>query len=513
MPRAVDLMTDARFRVLSGDSANRMPVDESELAARASVPGPGMIVVGRSGSGRSGTLKFLGYSAAEAARNLGTRGHDCVFPILIRANQLAAQSGSIEDQILNAIRKSGPPVGSTLLPSTFLIDLVETPRLHLLILIDGVDEIQNSRDLAEVIDGIGRISRDTAIGSRARLVVTSKPSTVEHFRYSGFDVYEIQALDATAIEKAAQAWLGDRAPSFLSENAALVRSGVLSSPLPLSVGLALYERGRTTLPMRLVDLYGQFVEASAESWNDPVLVESYGSEIVTNATDIFGFLALELLRSATIQDRAWLSQSVGRFFMQHLKADTERAGALAARFVEFASLHGLFLRTAGERLYWTHQSFQDYFAALRLTRSEMELGNAVKAIRGRWFDVNRGNAPRFATAMLSDPDERNTIVDEILASGREERFDFVTRLVVEGTPLPEDTMTRLVDSLEVGVQEQQEEYGTILRPSARKSFSLDLLIALNHVPQAEKALTRIAGDPRCPSVIRENARTSIPVAG
>ena len=506
--RAIDRMAPVSFRVLSEGGVDRMLPDIADLAARCGSDGRGIMIVGPSGSGRSSMLRYLGFAATRSFRNLGARGDNCLFPILVRANQFASRQGKIEDQILDAIHQTSGAVGGTLLPSTFLSDLVETPGLRLLIMIDGVDEVQNSRDLVEIVDFVGRIQKETQFGKNTRLVVTSKPSTAEHFRYSGFDVYEIQPLGPNSIEVAARRWLGDTADQFLDDNQRLVGSGLLSSPLALSVALTLHERRRGPLSSRLVDLYGEFVRVSEGDWSNAEFRDKYGSEIVDNATDILGFLALELLRSASVQDRPWILQSVTRYFIQHLRADPDRAADLAARFVDFAAEDSMFLQTAGDRMYWSHLTFQDYFAARRLTTAAHEVGNAVKAIRSRWFDANRGNAPAFATAMLPSQEERVEIVREILSSGREERLDFVTSLIIDGAELPADMVETLVGDLLNTARDEQDGYGAELRPSARRSFAFDLLLSLRHLRVAESALDAIASEPDWPSLMRGKARAA-----
>ena len=504
---AVDLMAPVHFKVQGEDGLRRRLMDMPGLARHCGSDGQGIMIVGPPGSGRSSMLRYLGYAAALGPGNLGVRGRSCLFPILIRANQMASRKGEIEERILDAIGKSHGPLGETYLPPGFLSDLVETPGLRLLIMIDGVDEIQNSRDLAEIVDSIGRIRNETKFGEKTRMVVTSKPSTAEHFRYSGFEVYEIQALDDASIALAVRRWLRASADRFLQGNRALVQSGLLSSPLALSVALALYEREAAPLPSRLVDLYAELVKVSAGDWHRKRLGDKYGADIIDNAVNVLGFLALELLRSATVQDREWLLQSVTRYFIQHLKIDPASASERARRFAEFAAADSFFLRMAGDRFYWTHQSFQDYFAALRLTTSDDEAGNAVKAIRSRWFDANRGNAPAFAAAMLPDEDQRVEIAREILASGREERRDFLRNLSIDGAELPDDLMQDLIDDLRAVAWEEREEYGTILRRSARASFAFDLLLSLRQLPLAAEALEAIASDNDWPSQMCEEAKT------
>ena len=505
---AVDLMVPMRFKMRTEDGVGRKLVESRDLVARCESDDRGMMIVGPSGSGRSSILRYLGHSMALGSPHLGGRGRDSLFPIMIRANQLASREGGIENQILDAIRKNHGPTAAAELPPTFLSDLIETPGLRLVIMIDGVDEIQNSRDLADVVDVIGRIRNETAIGRRTRLVMTSKPATVEHFRYSDFDVFEIQPLDADAVRSAAERWLPDDFDAFLRDNGAPVRSGLLSSPLALSIALTLYERGERRLSRRLVDLYRELVETARDLWSAQNVRDAYGAEIVDHAVDILGFLALELLRSATVQDRTWMRQTAARYFIQDLKAGPAPAADLADRFVEFASKESFFLKTAGNRLYWTHNSFKDYFAALRLTRAEHEAGNAVKAIRSRWFDAHRGNAPAFAAAMLEDETEQVRIAREILSSGREERRDFLRNLIIDGARLPDDLIQDLTDELLAAAKGECSDYGSALRPSSRASFAFDLLVSLAHLPSAGKALETIGAGEDWPSLMREQARVA-----
>ena len=505
---AVDLMVPMRFKALTEDGVGRKLLESHDLVVQCESDGRGMMIVGPSGSGRSSILRYLGHSLALGSPHLGGRGRGSLFPIMIRANQLAAREGGIENRILDAIRKSPGPLAGAELPPTFLSDLIETRGLRLVMMIDGIDEIQNSRDLADVVDAIGRIRNETAFGRQTRLVMTSKPAMVEHFRYSDFDVFEIQPLDADAVRAAAERWLPDNADSFRRDNGARVRSGLLSSPLALSIALALYERGGRRLSTRLVDLYRELVETAAGLWSVPRVRDVYGPEIVDRAVDILGFLALELLRSATIQDRAWMRQTAASYFIQDLKAGPDQAADLAERFVEFASKESFFLKAAGDRLYWTHNSFKDYFAALRLTTAEHEAGNAVKAIRSRWFDAHRGNAPAFAAAMLEDEGEQVRIAREILSSGREERRDFLRNLIIDGARLPDDLVRDLIDELLTAAKGECADYGSALRPSPRASFAFDLLVSLAHLPSALGALESIAAGGDWPSQMREQARVT-----
>lgn len=503
---AVDLMAPIGFRALGERSVERESLTFEGLIARCRGDGNRMMIVGPSGSGRSSLLRFLGHRAAMSAGNPGARGREVLFPILVRANQLASRSGTIEDQILMAIKTSPAPVSRTLLPSTFLSDLIETPGLLLLLMIDGLDEIQNSRDMADIVDLVGRIHSEAPFGPRTRIVVTCRPRTAEHFRYSQFDLFEIQPLSDSAIRTAAEQWLGPDTARFLENNEALLASGMLRSPLTLSIALTLDELRPGRRRARLVDLYSELVAVCVERWEADRIRKEYGDAISRHAADILGYLALELLRAASVQNKDWVVETVTRYFIQELKGTPQTAAPLAVDFLRFAEHESLLLRVSGDRLFWSHQSFQDYFAARRLTSSDHEAGNAVKAIRARWFDGSRGQAPAFAIAMLPRDEEREAIVREILFSGRPERFDFVTRLLVDGTWLPDDLVSTLISDLVTRAGTERDTYGTELRPSPRASFAIDLLASLSHIEKASEALARIVSEGDWPARVKERAR-------
>jgi hypothetical protein len=362
--------------------------------------------------------------------------------------------------------------------------------------------------MADIVDFVGRIQQARGFGLKTTIVVTCRAATAEHFRYSEFDILEIQPMSDDAIRTAVGQWLGDAGEDFLAINSALLESGMLRSPLTLSVALSLHERRAGQLPSRLVDLYAELVETSARDWRERGLESEYGDAVIDHAVDILGFIALELLRASAVQDRDWVVGTVTRYFIQHLRATPERSARHAADFLRFAENASMYLRVSGDRLYWSHQSFQDYFAARCLTTSEHEAGNALKAIRARWFDVSRGHAPAFSTALLPDQGQRETIVSEILGSGRPERFDFVAKLLVDGCELSEDLVARLIEGLVGAAGAERDDYGTELRPSPRASFAIDLLVSLGHLDLAAQALSMIASEAGWPSRMKERARTA-----
>lgn len=511
---AMDLLSPTTFRVLSSESdvgpTDRISIEE--LLDRNRRSNRSLLVVGQAGSGRSSLLRLFGFKAAASCRNLGARNQDCVFPILLRANQLTSGEGSVEELILNAVRNSKGRLAQTSLPSSFLTDLAELPGLRLLIMVDGVDEIQNARDLGDLVDLIGRIQGDPGFGSRTQLILTSRPTSAEHFRYSDLDVYELLPLDLESVEQTALKWLGQGGKGFLEGNDGLLDSGLLSSPLVLSVALALYERHGGRLSGEVVSLFADLVSECLESWKKRDLIKKYGAEVLDNAVDVLGFLALELIRSATLLDRDWLVGTAARYFRDRHDFDEAKAQETAERFGEFAETDNLFLGGAGERYYWSHRSFRDYFAASYLVKSHSDTGALIKEIKGRWFDANWGKTPSFAIQLLARLEDRVDVVNDILSSGRDLRLEFVTGMVREGVSLPDAVTEKLIGELLSKTRDEQSSYGSESRPSDGGVFSFDLLLSLGYLGSARTALESIASDSTSNEAVRAMAKERLALA-
>lgn len=453
-----------------------------EVLERSRTTGRSVLLTGPTGSGRSSVLRAVGYRAAVAFRNLGTLDQNCLFPILLRANQLATDGRPVEDVIIASMEQGNEVMTGIDLPPTFLTDVARSPGVHLLLMIDGMDEIQNSRDIVELVDLIGRIQQAPGFGHRTQLLVTARPSAAEHFRYAPFDVFEVQPLGEDAIRQAAGRWLGDPT-GFLRDNADLVASGRLSSPLVLAVALKLYETSPRVLPRKVVELYRTLISNLARERRDE-LAGKYGAEVADNAVDLLGFVALELLRSGKVMDETWVRTTAARYLEQQVGLDSARARASAESFTHFAAADSHFIGPAGSRFFWSHLSFRDYFAASCLVRLPSVDGDAITEIRRRWFDSSWGRTPSFALQLLESESARREVLADILASGRPARLAFMTDLLREGAELPPELVREFLDALVATVREERKQGSS----GEWEPATLDLLLSLSHLPEARKAL-------------------------
>jgi len=450
--------------------------------------GRSVLLTGPTGSGRSSVLRALGYRAAAGFGNLGSLGGSPLFPILLRANQLATDHRPVEETIIAAMEKGNEVMTGIDLPPEFLSDLARSPRIRLVLMIDGMDEIQDNRDIAELVGLIGKIQDAPGFGRRTQMLVTARPSAAEHFRYARFDVCEIQPLSQESIRHAAGQWLGPSAARFLESNGELVRSGLLASPLVLSVALKLYESDPRRLPSQVVELYRTLISSLARERRDE-LAGKYGSAVADNAVDLLGFIALELLRSATVMDEAWVKTTAARYFEEHLGLPVAESGERAASFTHFAAADSHFIGPAGSRFFWSHLSFRDYFAASCLLELGESDGRALVEIRRRWFDSNWGRTPSFALQLLGDEALRLQIVEEILRSDRPARFGFLTELLREGAPLPAEMIRTFVGQLADEIRREADS--TAGSEALGEPVASDLLLSLSHIPEAREALDQL----------------------
>jgi len=262
-----------------------------------------------------------------------------------------------------------------------------------------------------------------------------------------------------------------------------VRSGLLASPLVLAVALKLYETEPRSLPAQVVALYRTLISNLAIDRRNE-LAAKYSPEVADNAVELLGYVALELLRSATVMDEAWVRSTAQRYFQQYLGLPPEQSRERAERFTHFAASDSHFIGPAGSRFFWSHLSFRDYFAASCLLKIAGADGSAAQEIRQRWFDTSWGRTPSFALQLLEDEAVRNEIIHEVMTSGREARFTFMTDLIREGAALPPGVVTDFVSLLAAKVREVRQE-----GPDGESdSVTFDLLLSLSSVPQAREAL-------------------------
>lgn len=479
------LLAPVAFQSPSGAGQTaRLPSSIEDVLSVSRARERSVLLTGPTGSGRSSVLRAVGDRASAAFGNLGALDEgERLFPILLRANQLATDDRAVEDVLIESMERGNEVMTGIDLPERFLSDLASSPGLCLLLMIDGMDEIQNSREIAELVDLIGRIQKAPGFGHRTQLLVTARPSAAEHFRYAPFDVAEIQPLGPDSIRLAAERWLGDAAERFLGANAPMVGSGLLSSPLVLAVALKLYESEPGTLPGKVVELYRRLISKLALDRRDE-LAGKYGAEVADNAVELLGFVALELLRSGTVMDETWVRTTAARYLSQHLGLEGGRVETAAASFTHFAAADSHFIGPAGSRFFWSHLSFRDYFAASCLVKLAGSDEDAAREIRRRWFDSNWGRTPSFALQLLADDSVRLDVVEEVLASSRPARFTFLTDLLREGADLPAAMVGRLLDALVSEVRTEREQG----RGNDAEPATLDLLLSLSHIPEARSAL-------------------------
>ena len=487
--RPMDLLAPVAFqppslRLAAGRGGLQTSIED--VLDRSWDLGRSLLLTGPTGSGRSSVLRAVGYRASKRFGNLGTLGQDCLFPILLRANQLATDGGSVEAAIIRSMERGNEVMTGLDLPPTFLTDLARSPGIRLLLMIDGMDEIQNSRDISAVVGFVGKIHEAPGFGPHTQLLVTARPAAAEHFRYAPFDVCEIQPLGESSIRTAAEHWLESEAQSFLDANDGLVRSGLLSSPLVLAVALKLYESEPRALPAQVVELYRSLISSLAVH-RRAELAGKYGSEVADNAVELLGFVALELLRSATVMDEVWVRSTASRYFEDQLGLDREKAHAHAESFTHFAAADSHFIGPAGSRFFWSHLSFRDYFAASSLVNLNSSDGGAVREIRQRWFDSSWGRTPSFALQLLEDDAARLDIIREVMASGRDARFAFMTDLIREGAPLGPNIVSEFVGQLAAKVRQEKEEG----LDGEGDPVTFDLLLSLAHMPQARDVLEEL----------------------
>jgi hypothetical protein len=225
---------------------------------------------------------------------------------------------------------------------------------------------------------------------------------------------------------------------------------------------------------------------------------------------LLGYLALELVRSATLLDKAWVAEKVEQYFAERMGFGAEESQQAAALFASFGETESLFLRKAGDRYYWSHRSFRDYLAASFLVRSAPDADVTIREIKSRWFDANWGKIPSFAIQLLPSAKDRLRIVNDILSSGRDFRLEFVTGLIRDGAVFPDEILNPLGKALLFKAKEEQSAYGIDLMPPNGRVFAFDLLLSIAHLAPMREALKEIAVEEFSNPAMRDAARHRLP---
>ncbi|MCX4735085.1 NACHT domain-containing protein [Streptomyces sp. NBC_01363] len=403
-----------------------------------------VLIVGPPGTGKSTLTQQL---AAQLVRISGRRGSGAtqLVPIRVSARDLA---GRPEEELSAAVSAAARAAISSRLHVDIGANLCAAPAgaLEWLIIIDGLDEVENASARAELSD---RLRRFMDVPSKHRLLLTTRPLAArEHARWEAQDDLgrcEIEPFERGQRRDFVHRWFRDqpdRAEDFLRQITAARLEEVVSVPLLATVAAIVFdERAGQPLPQTAFALYQRFVSHLYESRLEQLTVDLRArlsgwaeadqvmQHLVTGRIDLLEHCAQAWLNGAQILPAAleWLRAAGSQPYPQ----PTDWPDVVAAVLTST----GLVAHD-GTALTFVHRSFAEHLAAAGAAR---RLPARFDADDPTWWHTLRaaltgGRRQDHETvlhrALLSDTGE---LLDWLL-TGDDQARELAARLIFEGVP-------------------------------------------------------------------------------
>lgn len=390
---------------------------------------PRLIVIGDPGAGKTTLLRRLAYDLAQQALNdypanllppLTEGGREFTVPIYVKAPELAFR--------LTESQAHGHVVGATqqldllaalikqitLAPSTeaALALSAAAHQSRLVILIDGLDEVEDTSDRDVLINAMA------ALGSN-RLVVTTRPSGFASEIFPTWQLAEVQQLVGKRRNE-----LVSSVYATLSRAEGIATQGMdpqvlldqldarddlrvwAGNPLLLTLAAALFARDHQ-LPDDRASLYHNALERIRQTRRPTALQPSLDDFMENLLSD----LALRMMRSGAATIRA---SEVGRIISARPYSRT------ASDFNEVLSHSGVLQQQALDRWGYIHLTFQEYLAAVhlaQLARKRREQIVKEHRLSARWEQVFQLLIDELDR--IDKPDEAGHILKLLLKSDHE----------------------------------------------------------------------------------------------
>jgi hypothetical protein len=389
-------------------------IDFSELA----VPGGRSVVLGSPGSGKSAMCQAL---LRRISSEPGER-----LPFLIRLREFADQSPptrSVVEHIEHQTRATYqlvPPPGA-------VTQALSQGRA--VVILDGLDELVHASRRADAVAIIELFAKSFP---RSSIVVTSRQLGYQDAPLDSrlFQTYRIENFSEEEVERFVRRWFrssSSKAPvpdpdelaaGFLADSSFL--PDLRRSPLLLSLMCSVYAVARV-LPTNLPELYEKCAELLFKQWDQ---VRGINNDIrPSTVRPALAHLSYVILENPA--DDPWLTSRrvihIMTDFFESRMSDRDEAESLARDFLTWCAGRAGVLTKVGtiglEPVYgFTHRTFLDYFAALKLSRDSTDPRRLAHVLTpriavGEWPMVGQiavqladrnveGAAARIASEML-----------------------------------------------------------------------------------------------------------------
>lgn len=332
-----------------------------------------LVLLGEPGAGKSTTLQYLGLQFADLqeqgeGKSLGL--DEVRIPILLRLSDFALRLNSadllLKDELIRAVQEK---VQERSLAERLFERWAYASRL--LVLLDGLDETNQQRN--QVISKIQNFSR-SEIGKNARIILTSRLagyttlSEPQPTQMSSFREYTLRPLQGGDVEGFILGWLHVLQPKWTEAAykagathilAEMMRYPALwrlrSNPLLLRLIVERYGRSERKIQSR-AELYDTFWN---ESWER---AKRRGAQDNNRQPTLEGIKALAWhLHTRGVCDEKTAIHVLLQSVPEQIRTEME-----ARLCLDIARLQMGIIGFVQGRIFFSHLTFQEYFASLRL---------------------------------------------------------------------------------------------------------------------------------------------------
>ncbi|MEX0497429.1 trypsin-like peptidase domain-containing protein [Raoultella terrigena] len=455
-------------------------------------------ISGVSGSGKSTLLRVsLGKSLAE----MKLPGRNRKIPVYLTAlSLLSAGAGSALEQLCRGVMQDRQIHYARELLEADLIGLLESSTLKFAVLVDGLDEIKNPVQRAEIAKNLQELG-EVLSEHQHFLVVTSRPvGELEQLSAKGHEALKVTMDVPTSedLKRFFQQLFGEDSHKFWKQYERIRAVDQQGLPLMATLAASVY-RQRSRLPNTVIELYHQYID---------VLVDRAFGNVETSIRAELLIAVQSLARYSLGLDELTETDAM-RCLQTHLAANQKNGIApILLRQIATAQLNELTtvqlaLYREQSMIHWVHASIRDYFSAMQIVKEDSK--EAWREVLGKWRDVNWRESILFALLMHSEVKELDATRIALIPPFDGEPPDndaiaFLCRLLKQQPNMTPQLVTDIIDATFFSGLEEIESYSSCARVFDSVAHPLDILIDLQaHIPLARARLLEIISMDKVPA--------------
>lgn len=330
-----------------------------------------IILLGQPGAGKTTTVKKIFLDVIRKEKEVFNLFN---FPLIIRLKEITVESDNVSlvlfKEIMNSLgvfyefNKPIDEFSQEKILIHIFKDFIE--RLDVLIILDGYDEISNSKIRAEIIRNLLLISNSL---NNSRFILTSRSADYD-IHIDNSNEYEICPINENQIEEFINKWIGDEKRSYelLSQLRESPYWDTTIRPLNLAHLCALYERNNS-IPEKPKSVYKKIIELLLEEWSNQRLItrnSKYAKFEVDRKMDFLSRLAYEL----SVQfNQISFGNDILNLIYRKICIDFDLPKSESINVIkEIESHNGLILQTGSDNFEFAHKSLLEYLVADYLSK-------------------------------------------------------------------------------------------------------------------------------------------------